>query len=55
MKALSREALETIVQAIPAGVVVIEKEGGRVSYVNERAIQLYGVNPRLGCLITRQN
>ena len=46
MKALSREALETIIQAIPAGVVVIEKEGGRVSYVNERAIQLYGVNPQ---------
>ena len=46
MHNLSRVALEAIVRFIPAGVVVIEKENGRVSYVNDRAIQLYGVDPR---------
>ena len=43
---LSRVALEAIVQSIPAGVVVIEKAHGQVSYVNDRAIELYGVDPR---------
>jgi len=43
---LRRVALETILKAIPAGVVVIEKENGKVSYVNNRAIELYGVDPR---------
>lgn len=46
MQKLRRVALETILKAIPAGVVVIEKENGKVSYVNNRAIELYGVDPR---------
>ena len=46
MRGLSRITLETIVKAIPAGVVVIEKEKGTVCYVNDHAIQLFGANPR---------
>jgi PAS domain S-box-containing protein len=46
MRGLSRVTLETIVKAIPAGVVVIEKENGTVCYVNDHAIQLFGANPR---------
>ncbi len=45
MQELSRDALEAIVGSIPAGVVVIEKEKGRTIYVNERALQLFGVDP----------
>ena len=45
MQELSRDALEAIVGSIPAGVVVIEKEKGRTIYANERAIQLFGVDP----------
>ena len=44
MKNLSEEALEAIVGAIPAGVVVIEKSNGKIIYANERAIDLYGVD-----------
>jgi PAS domain S-box-containing protein len=46
MNKLSRTALEAIIKSIPAGVVVIEKDLGKVSYVNDRAIQIYGVDPR---------
>jgi PAS domain S-box-containing protein len=46
MKNLSREALEAIIPFIPTGVVVIEKANGKISYVNEKAISLYGVDPR---------
>jgi PAS domain S-box-containing protein len=37
--------LEAIVSSIPAGVVVVEKEGGKIVYVNDRAITLYGCDP----------
>ena len=46
MKSLSRETLEAMVDAIPAGVLVIEKANGKIIYVNERAISLYGADPR---------
>jgi len=36
--------LEAIARAIPAGVVVIEKPNGKVIYVNEHAIELFGIN-----------
>ena len=45
MQELSRDTFEAIVGSIPAGVVVIEKEKGRTIYVNERAKQLFGVDP----------
>jgi PAS domain S-box-containing protein len=43
MKNLTRAAFEAIVGSIPAGVVVVEKDG-LIIYANERAIQLSGVN-----------
>ena len=46
MRGLSRVTLETIVKAIPAGVVVIEKETGKVCYVNDQALELFGFDPR---------
>ena len=46
MHGLSRITLETIIKAIPAGVVVIEKENGKVCYANDNAIQLFGADPR---------
>jgi PAS domain S-box-containing protein len=46
MKNLSRAALEAIVKSIPAGVIFIEKETGKIIYANDHAIQLYGADPR---------
>ena len=46
MQELTRLFLEAIVKAIPVGVVVIEKDRGKIIYVNDRAIELYGVDPR---------
>ena len=45
MCALSRLILETMVKAIPAGVVVLDKDG-KVCYANGRAIYLYGFDPK---------
>lgn len=45
-KSVSKEALEVIVGAIPAGVVIVERASGKIIYVNEKASQLYGVNAR---------
>jgi PAS domain S-box-containing protein len=44
LKALGRLEFEAIVEAIPAGVVVIDNENGKVVYANDRAIALYGVD-----------
>jgi PAS domain S-box-containing protein len=46
MHGLSRLTLETIVKAIPAAVIIITKENGKICYANDHAIQLYGVDPR---------
>jgi len=43
---LERKRLETVLKTIPSGVIVIEKPDGRVTYVNEQALQLYGMDPR---------
>ncbi len=45
MQELSREAFELIVSSIPAGILVIKKEGGKIIYANKHAIQLCGVDP----------
>lgn len=42
---MSQAALDVIVRSIPAGVVVFERNG-RIAFVNDRAIELYGVDPR---------
>lgn len=41
-----RRRLEIILDTIPSGVVIIEAPDGRISYVNARAIELYGQDPR---------
>ena len=46
MQKLTRVTLEAIVRAIPAGVVVIENDKGKVIYTNDRAIELYRIDPR---------
>ena len=46
LRNISKEMLEAIVDSIPAGVVVIENANGKVTYVNEKAICLCGVDPR---------
>ncbi len=45
MQNLSLVTLENIVKILPIGVVIISKDNGKVCYVNDRAIQLYGVDP----------
>lgn len=44
--AVEKQRLEVVLATIPSGVVMIEKPDGRVSYVNQRAIELYGLDPR---------
>jgi PAS domain S-box-containing protein len=46
MKSLSRKSLEAIVDCIPAGVVVVEKNSEKITYVNDNAIVLFGVDLR---------
>ncbi|MGE5411327.1 MAG: PAS domain S-box protein, partial [Clostridiales bacterium] len=41
---LERKRLETILETTPAGVIIVEASDGKVSYINKRARQLYGVN-----------
>lgn len=38
--------LEALLNVVPSGIVIIESPEGKVSYVNKRAIELYGVDPR---------
>ena len=35
----------SILKLIPAGIVILESPTGRITYANDRAIELYGVNP----------
>jgi len=41
-----RSRIETILKSVPAGVVIIEKPDGKITYVNDRAIELYGADLR---------
>ncbi|HML06384.1 MAG TPA: PAS domain S-box protein, partial [Methanobacterium sp.] len=41
---LDRKRLETILENIPAGVVIVEASDGKLSYINSRARQLYGLD-----------
>jgi len=38
--------LEALLNVVPSGIVIIESPDGKISYVNKRAIELYGVDPR---------
>ncbi len=41
----NRDRLETVLETVPAGVIVVEKPDGRISVVNKEAIRLYGADP----------
>lgn len=41
---LERKRLETILETSPAGVIIIEAGNGKISYINRRAKQLYGID-----------
>jgi PAS domain S-box-containing protein len=47
-----RKRLETVLQTIPSGVVIIEPPNGRISYVNSRAQEIYGIEHAQGVQIT---
>jgi len=40
-----RKRLETILETIPSAVVIIDSPSGKFSFVNKRAMQLYGFDP----------
>jgi PAS domain S-box-containing protein len=39
-------SIKTILKNVPAGLIILVKPDGRIAYVNDRAIELYGVDPR---------
>ena len=41
-----KNRLETLLKTIPSGVVIIERPDGKIAYVNDRAVELYGTDPR---------
>lgn len=44
----------SILKLIPVGIIVLENPTGRITYVNDRAVELYGVNP-VGLELTNQS
>jgi PAS domain S-box-containing protein len=42
---LSKDRLEAILEHIPSAVIVLEKPDGKITYANNRAVELHGVNP----------
>jgi PAS domain S-box-containing protein len=43
---LDRVRFEVLLKTSPSGIVVIENPDGRISFINERARELYGMDPR---------
>jgi PAS domain S-box-containing protein len=43
---LERARIVTILKIVPAGVVILEKPDGKITYVNDHAVELYGADPR---------
>ena len=35
----------SILRLVPAGIIILESPSGRITYANNRAVELYGVNP----------
>ena len=35
----------SILRLVPVGIIILESSSGRITYANDRAIELYGVNP----------
>ncbi|XHH10518.1 MAG: ATP-binding protein [Candidatus Bathyarchaeia archaeon] len=44
-RSLNREKLEAILENIPSAVMIIEKPGGKIIFVNNRTVELVGINP----------
>lgn len=42
----SEKRLQALLKVVPSGIVIIEKPDGKISYVNDRAVELYGADPR---------
>lgn len=45
-KGLGRLSFKALGDALPAGLLIIERNKGEVSYVNKRAVELFGFSPR---------
>ncbi|HML04496.1 MAG TPA: PAS domain S-box protein, partial [Methanobacterium sp.] len=41
---LDRKRLETILETTPSAVIIVEASDGRISYINRRAKQIYGID-----------
>ena len=35
----------SILKLVPVGIIILESPTGKITYANDRAIELYGVNP----------
>ena len=44
-KALAGDSIYTIMRHIPVGIVFLECPNGKITYANDQAIEIYGVNP----------
>ncbi len=44
-RSLNRDMLEAILENIPSAVIVIVKPRGKIVFVNQRTVELHGVNP----------
>ncbi len=42
---LDQDRLKAILENIPSAVIVVEKPHGKITYVNNRAVELHGINP----------
>jgi PAS domain S-box-containing protein len=43
---LERAQIESILKSVPTGVMILEKPDGRITYANDRAVELLGADPR---------
>ena len=44
----------SILRLVPVGIIILESSSGKITYANDRAIELYGINP-LGLEITNHS
>ncbi len=40
-----RTGIYSILRLVPVGIIILESPSGRITYANERAVELYGANP----------
>ena len=44
----------SILRLVPVGIIILESSSGKITYANDRATELYGINP-LGLEITNNS